>query len=108
MVENYKFELSENGKLIRSYQDENIEEIFNILVEEFEGLQDIKEEFTEKLLNRFFSTEELEEFKKEVGRYEDIFYCIQDYLSTEEYKEIFNKYFNSLDKTTLKYKITEF
>lgn len=102
MVENYKFELFENGKLIRSYQDENIEEIFNILVEEFEGLKDIKEDFTEKLLNRFFSFEELEEFKKEVGRYEDIFYCIQDYLSTEEYKEMFNKYFNSIENLDFK------
>ncbi|MEZ7740484.1 hypothetical protein O3794_02785 [Gemella sanguinis] len=107
MIDLYKFELFENGKKIRTYQDENIETIFDILLEDFEDLEDIKDEFTERLINKFFTKKEIEQFKKQKGKYEDIFYCIQDYLSTEEYKEMFKRYFNNIDKTKLDFKITE-
>lgn len=107
MIDLYKFELFENGKKIRTYQDENIESIFDMLLEDFEDLEDIKDEFTERLLNKFFTKKELEQFKKQKGKYEDIFYCIQDYFSTEDYKEMFKVYFNNIDKVKLDFKITE-
>lgn len=107
MIDLYKFELFENGKKIRTYQDENIETIFDLLLEDFEDLEDIKDEFTERLLNKFFTKKELEEFKKQKGKYEDIFYCIQDYFSTEDYKDMFKRYFKDIDKIKLDFKIIE-
>lgn len=106
MIDLYKFELFENGKKIRTYQDDNIESIFNMLLEDFEDLEDYKHDFSKRMINRFYSNELLEELKKQVGKYEDILYCIQDYFEIEDYKEMFKKYFRDIDKTELEFKLT--
>lgn len=103
MVELYKLELISNGRVFKIYQDENIETVFEMVAEEFDGLQDLKHDCTLKLIDRFFTKKEITEMKENnIAQYQDMYICIQDYISTDEYKKMFNDYFSSIDNVDFK------
>lgn len=97
MVDLYKLELISNGRVFKIYQDENIEVVFDMVSEEFDGLQDILHNALVNLIEMNFKGHELEELKENQERYEDIFNCMKDFISDEDYKGIFQEYFDSID-----------
>ena len=97
MVELYRLELISNGRVFKIYQDENIEVVFDMVAEQFDGLQDILGTALVNLIEMNFKGQELEELKQNKERYEDVFTCMKDFISDEDYKGIFQEYFNSVD-----------
>lgn len=97
MVDFYKLELISNDRVFKIYQDENIEIVFDMLVEEFDGLQDILHAALVNLIEMNFKGEELEELKENQARYEDVFICMRDFISDEDYYGIFQEYFKNID-----------
>lgn len=102
MVELYKLELISNGRVFKIYQDENIEIVFDMVSEDFDGLQDILDDALVNLIEMNFKGQELEELKQNQERYEDIFNCMKDFISDEDYKGIFTEYFNSIENLDFK------
>ena len=97
MVDLYKLELISNGRIFKIYQEDNIDVVFDMVAEDFDGLQDILDGAIVNLIEMNFKGDELEELKQNQERYEDVFICMRDYISDEDYKGIFQEYFNSID-----------
>ena len=97
MVELYKLELISNGRIFKSFQDENIEVVFDMVAEQFDGLQDILDTALVNLIEMNFKGQELDELKQNQDRYNDIYTCMRDFISDEDYKGIFQEYFNNID-----------
>lgn len=97
MVDLYIFELINNGRVFKTYQDENIDVVFDMVAEEFDGLQDILDDALVNLIEMNFKGQELEVLKQNQERYEDVFNCMKDFISDEDYKGIFTEYFNGID-----------
>lgn len=97
MVDLYKLEIINNGRVFITYQDENIDVVFDMVAEEFDGLQDILDVALVNLIEINFKGQELEELKQNQERYEDVFNCMKDFISDEDYKGIFQEYFTSID-----------
>jgi hypothetical protein len=97
MIDLYKLELISNGRVFKIYQDENIEVVFDMVTEEFDGLQDILHNALVNLIEMNFKGQELEELKENNERYIDIYTCMKDFISDEDYKGIFQEYFNNID-----------
>ena len=102
MVDLYILELINNGRLFKTYQDENIDVVFDMVTEEFDGLQDILDDALVNLIEMNFKGQELEELKQNQERYEDVFNCMKDFISDEDYKGIFTEYFNSIENLDFK------
>ena len=102
MVELYKLELISNGRVFKIYQDENIEVVFDMVAEQFDGLQDILNSALVNLIEMNFKEQELEELKQNQERYNDIYICMKDFISDEDYKGIFQEYFNSIENLDFK------
>lgn len=102
MADLYIFELISNGRVFKTYQDENIEVVFDMVSEEFDGLQDILDSSLVNLIEMNFKGQELVELKQNQERYEDVFNCMKDFISDEDYKGIFTEYFNSIENLDFK------
>lgn len=102
MVDLYKLELISNGRVFKIYQDENIEVVFEMVAEEFDGLQDILHNALVNLIEMNFKGQELEELKQNQERYNDIYICMKDFISDEDYKGIFQEYFNGIENLDFK------
>lgn len=57
MVDLYILELISNGRVFKTYQDENIDVVFDMVTEEFDGLQDILNDAIDNLDFRFSEIE---------------------------------------------------
>lgn len=89
MVELYILEIINNGRVIQKYQNENIEEIFDMAAEEFDGLGDFLHDEIVKLIDVNFDKKKLEELKENQEMYDDIYVCMRDFITTEDYKDFF-------------------
>lgn len=108
MVELYKLELISNGRVFKTYQDENIEVVFDMLVEDFDGLQDILHDALVNLIEMNFKGQELEKLKENQEKYIDIYTCMRDFISDEDYYGIFQEYFNSVENLDFRVLETEY
>lgn len=103
MVDLYILELISNGRVFKTYQDENIDVVFDMVTEEFDGLQDILNDALVNLIEMNFKGQKLEELKQNQERYEDVFNCMKDFISDEDYKGIFQEYFASIDNLDFRF-----
>ena len=95
MVRLYILEIINNGRVIQAYQDENIEEIFDMVAEEFDGLGDFLHDEIVKLIDINFDKKKLDELKEKQEMYDDIYVCMRDFITEENYKNFFENYFES-------------
>ena len=95
MVRLYILEIINNGRVIQLYQDENIEEIFDMVAEEFDGLGDFLHDEIINLIDVNFNKKKLEKLKENQEMYDDIYVCMRDFITEENYKNFFENYFES-------------
>ena len=86
MVRLYILEIINNGRVVQAYQDENIEEIFDTAAEEFDGLGDFLHDEIINLIDVNFDKKKLEKLKENQEMYNDIYMCMKDFITEENYK----------------------